>query len=154
MLEFFQVEDQYIKFLQKFDKRIPIISYKTHDKFLCGTVLRIGNHHYYVPVSSVTKQMHTNFALYDAKGALLSSLRFCFMFLATAQVLTRISIKGIKQNDPQYAALLQEEWNYCRANEASILTIAKRVFKMGCNANHPLHYACCDFPMLEREYVN
>ena len=154
MLAFFHVEEKFTKFLQTFDKRVPMINYRTHDKFLCGTVLEIGNHQYYVPVSSNVKRMQTSLLIEDAKGVPFASLRFCFMFPATATVLTRISFKNTQQNDPQYAALLQSEWNFCRANEASIRTKAKQVYKIGCNKNHPLNYTCCDFSFLERYYLN
>ena len=142
MLDFYNVDDKYTAFLQAVDKKIPLINYAAYDKFLCGTVLSIGNHHYYVPISSNKTPYQTSLIVKDTNETPLASLRFCFMFPATNRILTQISIPDMQQSDPQYAALLQKEWDFCRANEASIMRKAKQIYKIGCNPNHPLYYTC------------
>ncbi len=48
MLSFFYVDKRYIDYLKQWESKIPNIDYDSHKKFICGTLLRIGEMDYYV----------------------------------------------------------------------------------------------------------
>lgn len=149
MLKFFDVDANYANYLRGFDSRIPNITYKTHNKFVCGIVLRIGDYDYFAPISSNTAKQQTNMVIKDKNGTDLSSIKFCFMFPAPPDLVTVKDFKTIRQQDSAYADLLEKELEFCRNNEAGILSKAQKVYAIGCNPQHVLHGNCCDFKLLE-----
>ena len=40
MIKFYDIDENYVKFLQKIDRQIPNIHYSTNNKFVCGVVLK------------------------------------------------------------------------------------------------------------------
>jgi protein AbiQ len=79
-LDFFQVDAGYIKYLQKFDNRVPKVDYSaenTHDKFLCGIVLNVNGHDYFAPISSFRTPQRTNIIIKNA-NAIHSRARFVY----------------------------------------------------------------------------
>ena len=68
------------------------------------------------------------------------------MIPAYDDVLSELNFAQISKTDKRYADLVRAEYDYCKRT--------KSVYKIGCNKNHRLKYTCCDFPKLEREYIN
>ena len=149
MLKFYDVDVNYAHYLRGFDSRIPNITYASHNKFVCGIVLKIGNYEYFAPISSNTTKQQTNMIIRDKDGKALSSIKFCFMFPAPSNLITVKDFKAIRQTDPSYADLLEKELEFCKNNEISIRDKAQKVYAIGCNQNHVLHNHCCDFSLLE-----
>ncbi len=153
MLKFYDVDENYVRFLKTIDNQIPDISYSTNNKFVCGIVLNINGIDYYAPVSHTTQKFRTSKLIYD-KGRPISSIRFSFMFPAPKSVLTQKNFKQIRLKDEHYADILAAEYQYCVANETDILAKANSVYAIGCNKKHTLNYTCCDFKKLEAKYLN
>lgn len=153
MIKFYDVDKNYINFLRSIDRQIPKFDYSTHDKFVCGIVLSVGDVNYYAPISHFNKQQKTNFPIYD-KGSIISTVRFCFMFPVPSDVLTIKDFKAIAKTDVHYADLLNTEYNYCKSHIDDLLKKANDVYRIGCNKNHFLNHTCCDFKKLEKEYTN
>ena len=152
MLKFYDIEENYVRFLQSIDNQIPNIHYSTNNKFVCGVVLDINGIDYYAPISHTTRKYQTSLLIYNGATP-ISSIRFSFMFPANNKVLTELNFSEISKRDKKYADLLRTEYNYCKNNRAAIYKKAQSVYKIGCNKNHKLNYTCCDFQTLEKEYV-
>lgn len=151
MLNFYNVDIDYTDYLRRFDTRIPHIKYGDKDKFVCGVVLSINGCDYFAPVSSKTNKSQMSIMILDKDGKELSSIKLNYMFPAPQSVVSRIEISDVRKSDPSYANLLQKEYEFCKANESSIIAKAQKVYAISCNPNHFLHGACCDFKMLEEK---
>lgn len=153
MLRFYDIDVEYVKYLQSIDSQIPNIHYSTNNKFVCGVVLNIDGVKYYAPISHTTKKYQTSLLIYD-KGKPISSIRFSFMLPAYEKVLKVKNFKEIANVDQHYADIISSEYNYCRNNIDAIYKKANAVYKIGCNKNHRLNYTCCDFKKLEKYYLD
>lgn len=150
MLNFYNVDAEYVDYLRQFDDKVPHIKYEERDKFVCGIVLNINGCDYFAPVSSKIHKQQTAFLIKDKDDTVLSAIKFNFMFPAPQAVVTRINITDIRKQDASYANLLQKEYAFCKANESAILAKAKKIYAIGCNPRHFLHPTCCDFQSLEK----
>lgn len=65
MLQFFDVNTDYVDWLKTIDKQIPNILYASHNKFVCGVILYIDGFSYYAPVSHNKKVYQTSFPIKD-----------------------------------------------------------------------------------------
>lgn len=52
MLKFYDIAEDYVKYLQTINRQIPNIHYNTNNKFVCGIVLRLTG-------SSIMRPYHT-----------------------------------------------------------------------------------------------
>ena len=154
MLDFYDVDLQYINYLKTIDNHIPDIVYTSTNKFVCGIVLIINDIEYVAPVSSNIKPMKTSFPILDKNGKTVSTIRFSFMFPSLPSVIHSRSINTIAKTNPKYANLMRMELHYCQTHESEILAMAQKIYKIGCNKNHYLNKVCCDFLRLEQEYQN
>ena len=154
MLSFYDVDQNYVAFLRKTDKKVPNIQYNSNNKFVCGIVLSINGINYYAPVSHFNKKQQTNFLIYNKDNLPIASVRFSFMFPAKPKVLTKKNFNQIAKINKPYADLLSTEWSYCSAHINVLKAKAMSVYKIGCNKQHILNYTCCDFLKLEKIYAN
>lgn len=152
MLKFYDINKDYVKFLQSYDRQVPNIEYSTNNKFVCGIVLEIEGINYYAPVSHMTNKQQTNLQIFD-NGIPISTIKFSFMIPAYDNVLTVKNFKEISAIDKNYANLLYAEYMYCVKHKDDILKKAHSVYQIGCNKNHKLNYTCCDFKLLESIYM-
>ena len=155
MLNFYDVDKEYIKFLKKYEPKVPNVgTYEsTNEKFMCGVVLAVNGINYYAPISHMTRPQQTNLIIRDKERA-ISSIRFSFMFPAIDEVLKVKSIKDERKIDSLYADLLLKEYNYCNANIERIMRKAQNVYKMGTNEEHAMYKNCCNFKLLEKIYMD
>lgn len=152
MLNFYDVDEDYINFLKKYDRQVPNIRYEGNNKFVCGVVLEIDGIKYYAPISHLTTKQQTNIQIID-KEKVISTIRFSFMFPALDEVLTKKDFLQISMTDKKYATLLQAEHQFCSKNKEKILEKAQKVYEIGCNKEHRLNHTCCDFKLLEQHYA-
>ncbi|MBU5332115.1 type III toxin-antitoxin system ToxN/AbiQ family toxin [Anaerocolumna aminovalerica] len=148
MLKFYDIDKDYVKFLQSYDRQVPNIEYSTNNKFVCGVVLHINNLDYYAPISHMTDKQQTNLQIFDNNKP-ISTIRFSFMIPAYSDVLIVKNFKEIANVNQSYSDLLNAEYKYCVKHEDDILKKALSVYKIGCNKNHRLNYTCCKFKLLE-----
>lgn len=157
-LDFFQVNAEYIAYLQKYDSRVPKVDYSAtnaHDKFLCGIVLKVNGHDYFAPISSFRTPQRTNIIIKDTNGKDVASIRFSFMIPVPPDV---ISVKKIAdEKSEKYRILLNMELQFCRKNANAIHSRARFVYNAVTAKKDPLMVKnCCDFKKLENacaEYV-
>ena len=151
-MRFYDIDENYVKYLRTIDNQVPNIHYSSNNKFVCGVVLEINNVKYYAPVSHTTKKYQTSMLIYDGKRP-ISSIRFSFMLPATDKVLVPKDFKQIAKANQNYANLLLAEFEYCLKHTKDIKKKARSVYNIGCNKSHRLNYTCCDFQKLESEYM-
>lgn len=152
MLRFYDVDEYYVQFLKTIDRQVPNIRYDSNNKFVCGVVLTVNGIKYYAPISHKKDKQQTNLQIFD-NGIPIATIRFSFMFPAYDEVLVVKNFNDVAKRDSKYAALLQAEYVYCRSHIKDIKTKASAVYNIGCNKNHRLNYACCDFRLLEEHYL-
>lgn len=152
MIKFYDIDENYIKFLKTIDTKIPDIDYDSHNKFVCGVVFSIDDIDYYAPVSHFNKEQKTNFPIYN-KGKIIATIRFCFMFPVPSDVLTLKDFSEVAKIDKEYANLLNTEYFYCKSHTDEIIKKARSVYAIGCNKKHFLNQNCCDFKKLEKHYT-
>ena len=152
MLKFYDIDEDYVRYLQTIDRQVPNIHYSTNNKFVCGVVLNINGIKFYAPISHTTKKYQTSLLIYN-KTVPISSIRFSFMIPAYDDVLNELKFSDISKRDENYADLIRVEYDYCVNNQNIIHDKAQSVYKIGCNKDHRLNYTCCDFQKLEQEYM-
>ncbi len=151
MLNFYDVDENYIAFLKQYDRQVPDIKYDNNNKFVCGIVLKVNGIDYYAPISHLKDKQQTNIQIYN-ENRVISTIRFSFMFPALSTVLTKKDFSVIAKTDPKYADLLQAEYLFCSKYADKIHKKAETVYQIGCNKGHRLNYVCCDFKLLEQHY--
>ena len=149
MLKFYDIDENYIRFLKTIDRQVPDVKYDSNNKFVCGVVLNVNGIKYYAPISHKTDKQQTNMQIFD-NGVPISTIRFSFMIPAFDDVLTYKDFKEIAKTDPNYASLLHAEHSFCRNNITDIKEKALSVYKIGWNKKHRLSYTICDFKKLEK----
>lgn len=154
MIDFYEINSDYLDYLRKYDSRVPVKGYALHEKFFCGVVLTVNDGiSYYAPVSHFKQIQRTNFPIYDKDGiTILSSVRLCFMIPVIPSVINRISMRKLFSIDSAYAVLVDKEYSYCSKHEAQLNKRAQAVYKIGCNKKHKFNSLCCDFKKLEGVY--
>ncbi|MCL1873959.1 MAG: type III toxin-antitoxin system ToxN/AbiQ family toxin [Clostridiales bacterium] len=151
VLKFYEVDASYIKYLSKFDSKVPKVDYSAssqHDKFLCGIVLSINRYNYFAPISSFIIPQLTNIIIKNERGEDLSSIRFSFMIPIPDGVAT---IKNIsREPSEKYRRLLNWELRFCMKNANAIFRKAKHVYNTVICGKDPLMIKnCYDFKTLE-----
>lgn len=168
-IKFYTVDENYLKYLHIYDKKVPLQNYNKHKKFFCGIVLTINGINYFAPLSHNTKPANTALIIVH-NGQPKSSIRFSFMIPIENRYVTyknfqdelneenlkikymadgTMTEKQAKIEATKYIALLNIEYEYCKNNVAAIKKKAEQVYKIGCNTNHPLNKHCCEFKKLE-----
>lgn len=155
-LNFYTVDLDYVSYLQQAElakrgfSRVPNMDYGElrKPKFLCGIVLQINDHDYYVPVTSYKQQKPDNFLIRAANGEVVSSLRFNYMFPVPKELIAERRIAT--EPDRAYRALLSQELQYCIQNQDDIRKLAERTYRRVLLGKNPgLVANSCDFLLLE-----
>ncbi|WP_052335672.1 type III toxin-antitoxin system ToxN/AbiQ family toxin [Faecalispora jeddahensis] len=149
--KFYEVDKEYVKFLQKYEGKIPNISYDTNDKFVCGVLFVINGMKYFAPISSFTKQQKTNVLIKSASGKIISSVRLSFMFPIPDQL---VRVKDFSKEEYRYRRLLMEELDFCNKNSHKIVKKALYIYQTVKDGSDALlKKNCCDFDRLESVYT-
>ena len=56
MLKFYDINEDYVRYLQTIDEQVPNIHYSTNNKFVCGIVLEVNGTKFYAPISHTIKK--------------------------------------------------------------------------------------------------
>lgn len=88
-LKFYDVDIEYVKYLKKFDNKVPNIEYANNNKFVCGIVLNINDNKFFAPISSkINKTNPSTFIILENNKKPISSIRFSYMFPIPSIALT------------------------------------------------------------------
>lgn len=149
--KFYEVDKEYVKFLQRHEGKIPNISYDTNDKFVCGVLFDINGMKYFAPISSFTKQQKTNVLIKSSSGKIISSVRLSFMFPIPDQL---VRVKDFSKEEYRYKRLLMEELDFCNKNSHKIVKKALYIYQTVKDGSDALlKKNCCDFDRLESVYT-
>lgn len=162
-MDFYRINEEYNKFLQRYEKekrgitKVPNIRYTDRNKFAFGAVLQVNGMNYYVSVSSFDKKQEANILIRvpgdnkEVKG----SLRFNYMVPVPDECIEKLVIKNIE--DEKYRLLLNKEYQFCMENAERIQKKANKIYEMvTTNRKKILTDNSCAFHILEdgcREYI-
>ncbi|MBT9137217.1 MAG: Endoribonuclease ToxN [Firmicutes bacterium] len=153
-LKFYEVDHDYLRFLQRWDAKVPNVSATSHEKFTCGVVLGIGPHKYFAPISSFSKKQQSNILILNSVGRAVASIRFSFMFPIPEGL---AKVKDFSKEEIKYRELLREELSYCNGIREQIRAKAQWVYASVVSRKDPFMISnCCSFTLLEekaREYA-
>lgn len=149
MIQFYNVNENYMNYLRSIEPKIPNIDYGKRKKFICGIVLNIYGHEYYAPISHIKTNYVTSILITDEKNRPISSIRFSFMFPARPEAIIPMNFSRISIEDSRYADLLKKEYLFCENNEKYINKKALHIYKSVLSGNNKLCDICCNFSMLE-----
>ena len=136
-LDFYFVDDDYIKYLQNEESNLygsaktPIMKCPEyhHPKFMCGPLFRgASGFDYYSPVSSYSQQKSANILItnpgdrFPVKG----SLRLNYMIPIPREILSRYSIKDINKWD--HKLLVIKEYEFIQEFGANIKRFARALY--------------------------
>jgi hypothetical protein len=152
-IQFYHVDPGYIAYLKAVDARVPDVVYPgRHSKMLCGVVLELNGISYYAPLSSKIHRADANFLIKNRKEKPIASLRIQYMIPVPENILARIDISLLRQEDKTgYGDLVLEEYQYCNRpdNIAEIYKKAQKAYRIAKNPNHYRNQDYCDFAALE-----
>ena len=155
-LFFYDVDAEYVKYLKETEKSkrgftcVPDVEYENERKMVCGVVLEIHGHKYYVPVSSYKKKQPNNLLIQlkdDKFNKVKGSLRFNYMFPVDDQY---ISKRNFNNEMPARREFLRRQWVYCNAIKEDIKKMAEDTYNgVVSGKDDALKKASCDFLLLE-----
>lgn len=154
-MELYNVKDEYIKYLQKFDKKVE--SNKSETRPYIGVVFEIHEQKYYAPFSSPKPKhikMKNSVDFRKINNGKLGAINLNNMIPVVEEALVKIDIDNIE--DKSYQSLLREQYYYIRKDEANIINRAKKLYHIYVTSSRePSQYEdkikqrCCDFVILE-----
>ncbi|MCL2354603.1 MAG: type III toxin-antitoxin system ToxN/AbiQ family toxin [Oscillospiraceae bacterium] len=158
-IKFYTIEDEYIRYLYKFDKKVPFN--KGARRPYIGIILEINKHTYFAPLNS-PKPAHnkydenaTHMKILDGK-TILGIIRFNNMLPIDKKLLTYISFNDIK--DYRYRKLLSKENRFIQKHTEEIRKKANQLYKIVTVEKREFFVSIsCDFKLLEqkcRKYKN
>lgn len=152
-LRIYRIRDGYIQFLHERDRRVQYN--KGERRPYLGVVLEINGHQYFVPMES-PKPNHANMKngvhLMRIEGGKYGILGFNNMVPAKSFFLVQYDIN--KEPDEQYRNLLWNQLSFCNKHRSEIYEHARKTYEGVTVKKTPfLLRICCDFKLLEQEYV-
>lgn len=149
-LKFYNIDDNYIKYLYEFDKKVPFN--KDNKRPYIGIVLEINGTKYFAPMFSPKKQ-HSKYksnATYIRIGEGLGILRLNNMIPVEDKNLKYINFNDIKDN--KYKYLLIQQNNFIQRNTEKIRENANKLYKF-VTIDKKVFFTnlCCNFELLEEK---
>lgn len=155
MISIYEVDDEYIEYLRKFDKKVmssKIGDRKQTRKYL-GLLHHNKEHKYFIPLSSykpeVYDDMHESISLKKIKR--MAVLRINNMIPVIDEVIHKVDFDSVDEN---YKCLLRSEYRVLKTREREIRTDARIVYFYRLNHKNKekkLYNICCDFKALEEK---
>lgn len=154
-MKFYNVTNDYINFLKKYDSKVP--DNKQEQRPYVGIVLEVNGMKYYAPFASPKpkhKHMKNSKDFRKINRGIYGAINFNNMIPIIEEALILIDIDAL--TDEKYKRLLQNQYQYIRADKEQILKTAHNlhtlVFTKDSSLNsNDLHIKqrCCNFPILE-----
>lgn len=144
-LAFYEISQEYIDFLKKYEDKVPNIKYETREKFICGVMFKVNGYDYYAPISSFNTPQKTNF-LIEIGEYPVGSIRFSFMIPVPKD---QVKLKDFSNEDKKYVRLVKEELVFCNIHMNAITKKAQEVYEYTNEGISIYKIHCCDFTLLE-----
>ena len=152
-LHFYEVDDKYVNYLLKFDKRIMYTNEeerKFKRKYI-GILFQIEDTYYIAPFSSYKPLKHDQMkdGIDFIKIGNLAIINLNNMFPVTLDVIHKVDIEKIE--DVPYKELLRDEYKLCVPKFNKILTNSYILYKQVTVHSMPIKARCCNFKLLEQK---
>lgn len=157
-MKFYNIKDDFITYLRQFDSKVS--ENKNESRPYVGVVFQIGSIKYYAPFSSPKpkhKKMKNGKDFRKINNGIYGAINFNNMIPVLDSVLIEIDISNIP--DIKYRRLLQNQYNYIKTDEKSILRTAENLRKLIFKSEEKLSEyekivkkRCCDLRLLEKKY--
>ena len=151
-MKFYHIKDDFI------DSKVS--DNKNESRPYVGVVLEVAGIKYYAPFSSPKpkhKKMKNGKDFRKINNGIYGAINFNNMIPVVDTVLIEIDIANIA--DIKYRRLLQNQYNYIRADESAILRTAENlrnmIFKNEKDISEHdkiIKQRCCNLPLLEKKY--
>ena len=160
-LDFYYVKPEYINFLKDKEREargftcVPNVEYASgNTKFVYGTVLKINDIDYYVPVSSKLHYKQDDMLIKgkDKQNTAIATLRFQYMVPVPSQCLELVVRDQLPT--PEKREKVRKELAFCRKNRDKIFERAEKSYNRIVNkVNKDLVANSCDYKILEAAYL-
>ena len=152
-LRIYRIRDGFIEFLHEKDHRVQFN--KRERRPYIGVVLEINGHKYFVPMESPKpnhEKLKSNVHIMRIDGGKYGILGFNNMVPAKDFFLVPFDIE--KEPDERYKNLLRNQLEFCNDHKEDVYRHARKTYDGATGGRNPiLTRVCCDFKLLEREYV-
>lgn len=166
-MNWYTVDKKYINYLMQFDKRVGYVEYGDRLKLHLGTLLTVGEFHYYVPISSAKskhKKMSNSLDFHklrdESTGFLYAVLNLNNMIPVPDTCVTQLKYNQIQNFRSFHSEKEKTDYIYLLQKEKALIdqlenTLQNKAFKLyqKCIANPTSSLAarCCNFSMLEEK---
>lgn len=157
-MKFYHIKDDFIAYLRQFDSHVS--ENKNETRPYVGVVLQIENTKYYAPLSSPKpkhEKMKNGKDFRKINKGIYGAINFNNMIPVLDSVLIQIDIANI--SDVKYRRLLQNQYNYIKADRNGILRTAQNLrqmlFEDEINLSEyekTIKQRCCNLRLLESKY--
>lgn len=156
MISFYEVDDDYIEYLRKFDKKVLTTKDedRKHTRKYIGIMLHNSNYQYFIPLSSYKPDTYDD--MYESislkKIGKLAVLRINNMIPIIEEVTHKVNFNLI--SDLKYRNLLISEYRIIKNREKEIRIDSRIVYHYRLNdknKNKGLYNLCCDYKLLEEK---
>jgi protein AbiQ len=157
-MKFYHIKESYIEYLRQFDDKVA--ENKQESRPYVGVVLELGGIKYYAPFSS-PKPKHAHMKntkdFRKINQGIYGAINFNNMIPVLDEVLQLIDIDHLE--DEQYKRLLQNQYQYIRADQDQIRATASKLHTLLRSENTLLtsndlkiKERCCNLELLEQHY--
>lgn len=151
-LYFYEVEDDYIEYLSKFDIKI-MYSKRENRKFkrkYIGILFQITNKYYIAPLSSFKEKHRTIKERIDfIKIGDKAVINLNNMFPVKLEHIKKVAIE--EEKDYNYKELLRNEYKLCLPKFKKIIASANVLYRQVTVYKMKISERCCDFKLLEQK---
>lgn len=157
-LLFYTIDNNYIKYLSKFEKHISYNKDEIgHSRPYLGIILKIEEYEYFVPLYSYKEhyQKYKNnpsfFFVYDRKKKPLAIIKFSAM-IPVLKNINVINLLNYNEQDEKYKSLIAAEYRYINSNKEEIYKRANKMYiAVVKHKNNFLKTIACNFKLLEKK---
>ena len=156
MISFYEVDDNYIEYLRKFDKKVLITKDedRRHTRKYIGIMMQNRNYKYFIPLSSYKPDTYEG--MYESislkKIGNMAVLRINNMIPIIDEVVHKVNFNSVQ--DIKYRNLLISEYRIIKNREKEIRIDSRIVYHYRLNDKNKgkgLYNLCCDFKLLEEK---
>lgn len=154
MIQFYEVDDEYIRYLRSIDNKVLSEKFGNRDqtrKYI-GIIFNNQSFKYFIPLSSYKPDTYDS--MYESislkKISDIAVIRINNMIPIVDEVIHPVDFSSI--TDGSYKNLLQNEYKIIKSREKEIRRDARIVYFYRTNFKNegrPLYKICCDFRTLE-----
>lgn len=155
-LNFYKVNEEYVKYLSQFDNRISKSYDEKSKRPFIGIVLNVEGILYFAPFTSPKKKhltMKNTIDFLKIDDGRLGAINFNNMIPIPIDECIKIDVENEKNET--YKTLLYKQINWCNKKEniTIILNKAKKIYEKNLNKKLPQRIIdrCCDFKLLEQK---